>query len=63
MLMGVNTRKKTEAFCGKEGGESRRRFLKKSVYAAPTLMALGALLKPKDAEAGFGPPPSDANGW
>ena len=43
--------------------KSRRSFLKKSVYAAPTLIVLGGLLKPKSAKAdGFGPPPSDPNG-
>ena len=41
---------------------SRRSFLKKSIYAAPTIVALGALLKPTESKAGFGPTPSDANG-
>ena len=36
----------------------RRSFLKKAVYAAPTIVALGALLKPIESEAGFGKPPS-----
>ena len=36
----------------------RRRFMKKAVYAAPTLIALGGLLRPTDAKAGFGRPPS-----
>ena len=48
--------------------EERRSFLKKSVYAAPTLIVLGALMKPKSAEAGFGGTPSDPDdgsgtGW
>lgn len=30
---------------------SRRRFLKKSVYSAPVLMALGQLVKPTDVQA------------
>ena len=38
---------------------SRRSFLKKSVYAAPTLMVLGSLTKPTQTHADFGPPPSD----
>ena len=38
---------------------SRRGFLKKAAYAAPTIVALGALTKPTQSEAaGFGPPPS-----
>lgn len=36
----------------------RRSFLKKAKYAAPTLVALGALMKPTDADAGFPKPPS-----
>ena len=38
--------------------ESRRSFLKKAAYAAPTIVALGTLLKPTESEAGFGKPPS-----
>jgi len=30
---------------------SRRGFLKKAAYAAPTIVALGALTKPTEAEA------------
>jgi hypothetical protein len=43
----------------------RRGFLKKAVYAAPTIVAMGALLKPKEANADFGPTPSDpdTNAW
>ena len=37
---------------------SRRIFMKKAVYAAPTLLALGTLTRPTDAKAGFGKPPS-----
>ena len=38
----------------------RRNFLKKAVYAAPTVVALGSLVKPQKAQAdGFGPVPSD----
>ena len=37
----------------------RRSFLKKAVYATPTVVALGALMKPKQSNAAsFGPPPS-----
>ena len=37
---------------------SRRSFLKKAKYAAPTIVVLGALAKPTESEAGFGRPPS-----
>ncbi len=37
---------------------TRRGFLKKAVYAAPTIVVLGALMKPTESEAGFGKPPS-----
>ncbi len=37
---------------------NRRDFMKKAVYATPTLMALGGLLRPTEAKAGFGKPPS-----
>jgi hypothetical protein len=45
----------------REEGTSRRNFLKKAASAAPTLMVLGQLGKPKKAAAGdpFGGPPSD----
>ena len=44
--------------------QERRSFLKKSVYAAPTLIVMGELLKPSKAKAGnFGNNPSDAGGW
>jgi len=42
----------------KEKQVSRRNFIKKAVYVAPTLIALGSLTRPTDAEAGFGRPPS-----
>ncbi len=45
----------------KSKASSRRRFLKKAVYAAPTIVALGTLAKPTEAEAGFGKPPSAPN--
>ena len=55
--------KKTETRISK----SRRSFLKKSVYAAPTLIVLGSLIKPEEVKAGFGGPPSDPDsgngGW
>ena len=41
-------------------GKKRREFLKKAVYAAPTLIVLTQLSKPTKSEAGFGGPPSDA---
>ena len=37
---------------------TRRGFLKKAVYAAPTIVVLGALTKPTETKAGFGKPPS-----
>ena len=37
---------------------SRRSLLKKAAYAAPTIVALGALTKPTESEAGYGKPPS-----
>ncbi len=50
-----------------EHNDSRRKFLQKSVYAAPTLVALGSLLQPTNAEAGnFGStpnPPQDGGEW
>ncbi len=42
----------------KEKQVSRRTFIKKAAYVAPTLIALGSLTRPTDAEAGFGRPPS-----
>jgi len=41
--------------------ESRRSFMKKAAYAAPTLVALGTLTRPTDAKAGFNKPPSGPN--
>ncbi|WP_292660836.1 hypothetical protein [Nitratifractor sp.] len=43
--------------------EKRRSFLKKAVYSAPTLVALGTLMRPEKGHADFGGPPSDAGGW
>ncbi len=46
--------------------ESRRTFIKKAVYVAPTLIVLGTLTRPTDAKADFGPPPSapgPGQGW
>jgi hypothetical protein len=42
--------------------KTRRKFLKKATYAAPTILILGSLIKPKKANAGFGGPPSDPEG-
>ena len=36
----------------------RRSFIKKAVYVAPTLVAMGSLMKPKNASAGGDNPPS-----
>ena len=38
---------------------TRRTFLKKSIYMAPTLFFLGQIVTPSKSHAGFGPPPSD----
>ncbi len=46
--------------------KERRSFLKKAVYVAPTLIAMGQLTKPTRANADFGSPPSDpgaGGGW
>jgi len=40
----------------------RRTFLKRSAYAAPTLMLLGAIGHTTKANAGYGSPPSDPQG-
>ncbi len=40
---------------------ARRGFLKRAAYAAPTIVALGALTKPTESKAGFGKPPSAPN--
>ena len=42
--------------------DARRDFLKKAAYAAPTIVALGALTKPTESEAGF-ERPSSAPNW
>ena len=39
---------------------SRRTFLKKATYAARIIVALGALTKPTESEAGFELPPKCA---
>lgn len=41
--------------------KKRRSFLKKAVYAAPTLVAMGTLTAPKKAKAL--PPPGPSNPW
>jgi len=41
--------------------DARRTFLKKAVYAAPTVVALGTLLKPTESKAGYDKPPSAPN--
>ena len=39
---------------------SRRSFIKKAAYVAPTLIALGTLTRPSDAKAGPRPPSGPA---
>ncbi len=58
--MSLNKKKKQESTEASQHG--RRSFLKKTAYAAPTLIALGGLVKPTKAQADFGGPPSDPNG-
>ena len=38
--------------------KERRNFLKKTAYAAPSLIVLGQLARPNRAKADLGPPPS-----
>jgi len=38
--------------------KERRSFLKKTVYAAPSLIVLGQLTRPSTAKANLGQPPS-----
>ena len=58
-VQNTNTHKKVEpestlsAADKDQEQSSRRRFLKKSVYSAPVLMALGHLVKPTDVQAGY----------
>ncbi len=40
---------------------SRRDFMKKAVYSAPTILVLGSLAHPTKTEAGFGAPPEGAS--
>ena len=48
----------------KVGKDTRRKFLKKAVYITPTLIILGALIRPKNTYADkFGGTPSDPEGW
>ncbi len=48
----------------KEAGNSRRSFLKKTVWAAPTLVVLGGLMKPQEVRADFsGDPAGPPGGW
>ena len=55
----MSFKKKNEQNELREGvNSSRRSLLKKAAYAAPTIVALGALTKPTETKAGFGKPPS-----
>ncbi len=40
---------------------SRRDFMKKVVYSAPTVLVLGSLARPTKTEAGFGTPHEGAS--
>ena len=57
----MSLKKKHDDSVEKEQQE-RRGFLKKTAYAAPTLIAMGQLLRPTKTEATFGPPPSQPAG-
>ena len=59
--MSLEKKEKTMEVTPESQKDSRRTFLKKAVYAAPTVVALGALLKPTESKAGFGKPPSGPN--
>jgi len=39
----------------------RRSFIKKALYATPSVIILGSIVKPTSATAGFGGEPSDPN--
>ena len=43
--------------------KERRKFVKKALYSAPVLIPLGALLRPTETKADFGPPPSSPDTW
>jgi len=57
----TQNKKKVENQIQDTSSSDRRTFLKKAVYVAPTLISLGTLLRPTDAKAGFGAPPSAPN--
>jgi len=40
---------------------SRRAFMKKAIYSAPTVLVLGSLARPTKTEAGFGSPNEGAS--
>ena len=54
----MSLKKKQEKPSGMMVNEKRRGFLKQVVYAAPTVVVLGALMKPTETKAGHGKPPS-----
>ncbi len=54
----MHLKEKTLPSAEKKVQTDRRSFIKKAVYVAPTLMALGGLLRPTEVKAGFGKPPS-----
>lgn len=58
-----NTLNSEEKVIKQTDGVNRRSFIKKAVYVAPTLLALGSLTRATDAKADFGPPPSAPDGW
>jgi hypothetical protein len=47
----------------KDDVSTRRTFLKKAVYSAPVLIALGQLAKPSKAQADSGGPSGPPGGW
>ena len=50
----ADTKKQVES----DTNSSRRTFIKKAAYIAPSLIILGTLSRPTDANARFGRPPS-----
>lgn len=58
-LYSISTEGKNKMKQQEDKREERRGFLKKAVYATPTILALGELLKPQQAQASFNSTPSD----
>ncbi len=57
--MALDTEERNHSKLKEKMKKERRGFLKKTAYAAPTIIVLGGLLKPRNANADFGGTPSD----